>query len=109
MDESEMKAFQKVQSTLALVAYVEEHDLAINPATFLRRDDAVAHKIRHDAAAEWTSSHPDASPSLAELFRQYWQSHREEILTVDMNEQSACSALITKIHGIAQQMREAGS
>ena len=109
MDDSEMKVFQQVQSALALVAYVEEHGLAIHPGSFLKREDDVAHKIRHDAGMEWVAAHPSAALSLAELFRMYWHAHSEEIKSIDTNDQSACSALIEKIRGIGSQVRESGS
>jgi hypothetical protein len=90
MGDEEMKKFLAAQNALALVAYVHTHDFAINPISFLKRDDDVAHKIRHDAGLEWVAVH-------AARFRDYWESHREEMLAFDAGDEAACKSLLKEL------------
>ncbi len=100
MDADEIKSFNRIQSALALIVYVEAHTLAINPIDFLSRDDGVAHKIRHDAGMEWSAVDPETGLSLAGLFRAYWQSHKSEISYVDLGNTAQRNTLLARIRAV---------
>ena len=100
VEETEMQQFQAKQRTLALVAYVRSHQLAISPIDFVKRDDKVAHKVRHDAGLEWVAES-------AELFRRHWETPpgKTEILALDTNDEQACVAFLEKL----EQLRKKAS
>ncbi len=75
MKDEELKAFLSMQNALALVAYVNSHNLGIHPMSFLKRKDEVACSIRHDAGMEWAAMRADR-------FRAYWEANRDSLLTM---------------------------
>ena len=87
MKDEELKAFLLMHNALALVWYVNSHDLGIHPMSFLKRRDEVACSIRHDAGMEWASSRADR-------FRAYWEANRDSLLAITAIDEGACTALL---------------
>lgn len=89
MKDEELKAFLTMQNALALIWYVNSHDLGIHPMSFLKRKDEVACSIRHDAGMEWAASR-------ANRFRVYWEANRDSLLAMSDADEGVYTALLEK-------------
>ncbi len=93
----EMPLFQKAQRVLILAAFCDKHQLTMDLKAFPMRRDAVAQQIRHDAGIEWAQSHAEHEPTLSALYRNFWKSHKDDVLALDHTSIEDCLALIEKM------------
>ena len=96
-DGSETAPPGRIQAVLALAVYVVEHKLGIDAASFVNRHDKVASDIKRDAMREWASVQPENGLSRQEVFGQYLESKRKEVMGADLTTNDTCIAFLRTI------------
>ena len=98
----EMQKLSHLQPALALVTYIQAHDLGMDHSIILKRHDTVAGDIKKNAMAEWSHGDDD-------LFRAYYLSgpaQKGEALSIDPSDKEACIKFLEKLKDFKRQLSQ---